>query len=170
MRKGSRLRRTLVRERQVASEAQAFTYDLSKGSDLLIVDVTARPEIGAEQLEREVNAEIDRVQQRGITADEVGRAIALIETDFVSALQSAGERAEQLSRFATYFGDPALANEQVDRYRAITAEQVSRFARERLGRDNRASLLYVPRAIDTHDADDAEGRARGHADHAGAVA
>src|SRR5258708_38897077 len=41
-RKGSRLYRRLVRERQVASEAQAFTFDLSKGSDLLVVDVTAR--------------------------------------------------------------------------------------------------------------------------------
>jgi hypothetical protein len=46
--------------------------------------------------------------------------------------------------FATYFGDPSLVNEQVDRYRAVTAEQVTEFARERLGEDNRASLLYVP--------------------------
>ena len=52
---------------------------------------------------------------------------------------------EQLSRFATYFGDPALVNEQVDRYRAVTADDVNRFARERLGPDNRAALLYVPR-------------------------
>ena len=43
LRKGSRLHRRLVRERQVAAEAQAFTYDLAKGSDLLVVDVTARP-------------------------------------------------------------------------------------------------------------------------------
>ena len=44
-RKGSRLHRALVRERQVAAEAQAFTYDLTKGADLLVVDVTARPEV-----------------------------------------------------------------------------------------------------------------------------
>jgi hypothetical protein len=48
--------------------------------------------------------------------------------------------------FATYFGDPALVNEQVDRHRAVTAERVTRFVRARLGEDNRASLLYVPRA------------------------
>jgi hypothetical protein len=34
---------------------------------------------------------------------------------------------------------------QVDRYRAVTAAQVTAFARERLGEDNRASLVYVPR-------------------------
>jgi predicted Zn-dependent peptidase len=51
-----------------------------------------------------------------------------------------------LSRFATYFGDPTLVNEQVDRYRAVTAADVSAFARECLGPDNRAYLLYVPKA------------------------
>ena len=48
LRKGSRLHRALVRERQVAAEAQAFTFDLAKGSDLLVLDVTARPETIAE--------------------------------------------------------------------------------------------------------------------------
>jgi hypothetical protein len=60
-------------------------------------------------------------------------------------MQQAGDRADKLSMFATYFGNPALVNEQVDRYRAVTAERVTTFARERLGEDNRATLAYVPR-------------------------
>jgi predicted Zn-dependent peptidase len=51
MRKGSRLHRALVRERQIAADAGAFTLDLAKGSDLLVVDVTARPETPVAQLE-----------------------------------------------------------------------------------------------------------------------
>jgi zinc protease len=146
LRNGSRLHRVLVRERQVAAEAQAFTYDLTKGRDLFVVDVTARPEVSAERLEQEVAREIDALHERGVTDAEVERAVALIQTDMVRSLQSAAERADQLSRFATYFGDPSLVNEQLDRYRAVTAAQVSGFAREYLGRDNRASLLYVPRS------------------------
>jgi zinc protease len=145
MRKGSRLHRRLVRERQVASEAQAFTFDLAKGADLLVVDVTARPGISAEQLEQEVALEIDAMWEHGVTEDEVARARALIETDFTRALQSASDRADRLSMFATYFGDPARVNDEAARYAAVTAAQVSAFARERLGEDNRASLLYVPR-------------------------
>ena len=145
MRKGSRLHRALVRDRQVAADANVFTYDLAKGSDLLVVDVTARPEVSGEQLEREVGVELDRIHRDGVTAAEVERAVALIETDFVAAMQSASERADQLSRFATYFGDPSLVNAQVEKYRAVTAAAVSAFARERLGADNRASLLFVPR-------------------------
>ena len=147
LRKGSRLHRALVRERQVASDASAFTYDLSKGADVMVVDVTARPEITADQLEAEVAAVIDDVHRHGVSEAEVARAAALIETELVAALQSAGDRADRLSMFATYFGDPELVNAQPDLYRAVTAADVTRFARERLGPDNRASLLYIPRAV-----------------------
>ena len=153
MRRGSRLHRALVRDRQIASDATAFTFDLPKGSDLLVVDVTARPGIDAGVLESEVAREIDTLHADGVDATEVERAVALIETDFISSMQAAGDRADKLSLFATYFGDPRLLNEQVDRYRSVTAEHVNAFARSRLGRDNRASLLYLPRDDDTERAE-----------------
>jgi len=145
LRNGSRLRRRLMRERQVAAEATAFTFDLAKGSDLLVIDVTARPGIGAEQIEQEVAYEIDAVLRDGIDAVELQRAVALIQTSFVSSMQQAGERADRISLFATYFGKPELINEEVDRYQALTVDDVNRFVQERLGENNRASLLYVPR-------------------------
>jgi predicted Zn-dependent peptidase len=145
LKKGSRLHRALVRERQLAADAQAFTYDLTKGSDLLVLDVTARQETSFDQLERAVHEEVDRIQAEGVTADEVARAITLIETELLVSLQSAGDRADRLSLFATYFGEPALVNVQAARYRAVTVERVNAFARERLVADNRASLLFVPR-------------------------
>ena len=146
MKKGSRLYKSLVRERQVAAEAQAFTYDLTKGSDLLVIDVTGRPGVPGDQLEQEVAREVDVLCANGVTEDEVARAVTLIQTEYTRALQSAGERADRLSMFATYFGDPALINSQVRRYRSVTADAVNAFIADRLGENNRASLLYVPRA------------------------
>jgi predicted Zn-dependent peptidase len=145
LRNGSRLRRRLVRERQVAAEAAAFTFDLSKGADILVADVTARPGITPEHLEQEVAYEIDSIVRDGVEQAEVERAVALIQTMFVSSMQEAGERADKISMFATYFGKPELLNEEVDRYRAVTTDAVNDFIRERLGENNRASLLYVPR-------------------------
>ena len=145
MRRGSRLYRSLVREQQVAADASAFTFDLAKGSDILVVDVTARPETSADQLEAAVEEEIDKLCREGVTDEEVSRAVALIETDMTTALQSAGERADRISMFATLLGDPNLVNVQADKYRSVTASQVNAFVGERLGRDNRAKLLYVPR-------------------------
>ncbi len=145
-RRGSRLHRSLVRERQVAADASAFTFDLAKGTDLLVLDVTARPETAAAQLEEEVEREINHLHSEGVSDAEVRRATSLIETDLTASLQSAGERADRLSMFATYFGDPALINDQADRYRAVTTEQVNEIISERLGENNRASLIYVPKA------------------------
>jgi zinc protease len=145
MRKGSRLYRTLVRDAQVASDAGAYTFDLTKGADLLIVDATANADVSADAIEAAVHAEIDAFARDGVTEQELRRALALIETDFVSSLQSAQDRADTLSRFATYFGDPALVNAQAARYQRVTAAEVTAFAHEWCTRENRATLLYVPK-------------------------
>jgi predicted Zn-dependent peptidase len=153
MRRGSRLHRSLVRERQIAADATAFTFDLAKGSDLLVADVMGRPETSPEKLEEEVGREIDRLVREGVTQPEVDRAVALIETDMVTALQSASERADRLSMFAMFFGEPELLNEQSAKYRSVTAAEVNEFAQSRLSADNRAMLLFVPK---TEQADAAE--------------
>ncbi len=145
LRRGSRLRRALVREQEVASAVSVSTWDLAKGADLFVVDATARPGVTAEQLEAAVAVELDRVVADGVREDEVSRAVALLETDMVLALQSAGDRADKLSMHATLFGEPERVNGELERYRGVTAAQVTAFARERLGPDNRASLMYVPK-------------------------
>ena len=142
--KGSRLYKSLVRDRQVAASTEAFTYNLTKGSDLLVLDVTARQGVSGQQLEREVARELDALVRDGVTPDEVARAVTLIQTAQIAELETSAERADKLSLFATYFGNPALINEQVERYGRVTPAQVNAFVRERLGENNRASLLYVP--------------------------
>jgi zinc protease len=144
---GSRLSRALVREQQLASEATAFTFDLAKGSDLLVCDVTARPGVAAATLEAAVVAEIDRLLRDGVTAGERARALALYETAWVSGIQSVGARADKLSQFATYRGDAALVNDEPARHAAVGVDAMVDFARARLQPTNRASLLYVPRAV-----------------------
>jgi predicted Zn-dependent peptidase len=143
--RGSRLHRSLVRERQLASTASAFTFDLAKGTDLLVVDATARPGVSAEAIEQGIADVLDELRANGPRPGELDRVLAQTETEFVTSMQGAGDRAEQLSRLATYHGDPTLLNEQVARYRAVTDNRVRAIAADRLGADNRASLVYVPR-------------------------
>jgi zinc protease len=145
-REGSRLARALVREQAIASSATAFTFDLPKGSDLLVCDVTARPGVEAARLEQAVVTEVDRVRRDGVTQAELDRALAVFETEWVTGLQSAASRADKLSQYATYFGDAARVNGELDRYRALGPAEVAASARDLLHADNRASLVYVPRA------------------------
>ena len=143
--KSSRLFKTLVREEQIAADVSAFTLDLAKGSDVFVADVTAKPEVSEETLIRAVDDEIDALVTGGVTGAEVDRAVALVTTELMKALESASERADRISMFATYFRDPSLVNEQASKYAAVTAEKVSAFARAYLNREKRSRLLYVPK-------------------------
>jgi predicted Zn-dependent peptidase len=69
----------------------------------------------------------------------------MIETDFLVAMQTAQDRADRLSMFATYFDDPARINTELDRYRAVTTDEITAFVRRSLSPANRASLVYTPR-------------------------
>jgi zinc protease len=144
--RGSRLHQRLVREREVASAVSAFTLDLVGGADLMILDVTGRPDVGAARLEEETIRVVEELRTAGAHADDVGRARSLIETELVAALQAAGERADRLSQFATYFDAPRRLNDQLSRYGAVDERSVAESAHGYLGADNRVSLSYVPRS------------------------
>ena len=146
MKKGSKLYRALVREKQLATDVSAFTFDLTMGRDLLICDVTARAGVKGAELELALNSEIDQIIEAGVTADDVERAAAIICTDIAVSMQSATERADKLSMFATYFRKPELINEQISKYQAVTVDSVNEFMKSGMRRDNRALLLYVPKS------------------------
>lgn len=141
-----RLDTALVRDQAIATSAGAYTYDLTKGSDLLVVDVTARPGTDPAALESAVEGVIDQLINEGVSAEERRRALALLETAWVTELQSAGSRADALSKFATYHDDPTLLNAELARYDGVSADEATAFARRYLIAENRATLLYVPRA------------------------
>jgi predicted Zn-dependent peptidase len=141
------MQRELVRGQQVAASAAAFTFDLSQGSDLLVLDVTAHADVSPDALEAAVVHEVDRLQQGDVDAVEVQRAVTLTTTEFVTTMQSAQSRADRLSQFATYLNDPHALNQQVALLEAVDLVAVRQFAGEWLGQDNRASLMYVPRAV-----------------------
>lgn len=146
MGEGARLPHALVREQAIASDAGAYTFDLAKGSDLLICDVTARTGVPLATALEALVAEVDRLRRDGVTEAERARALALAASGWVMGLQSAGVRADKLSQFATYYGDPRRVNEELARYRAVSCADMHSIAQRLLGDDNRASLSYVPRA------------------------
>lgn len=143
--KESRLYSELVREKEVASSASAYLFDLARGSDLLIVDVTARPHVGVDALEDAVAGVVRAILEQGCTHAERDRAVRLTATEFVGTLQSAQSRADRISQYATYLGDAQLLNTELGRMEQVSAGHVTDFCRIWLGEENRASLRYVPR-------------------------
>jgi predicted Zn-dependent peptidase len=143
--KSSRLYRSLVREQRLAQSVVAFAFPIVTGAAMLVVWATGNPDVSAETLEAALWAELQAVG--GTVSDaEVERVIVGVEARQVIGLQQVGERADQLSMFATLFGEPERVNTELDEYRRVTAEDVSRFAREFLRPEEAVVMTYLPRA------------------------
>ncbi len=144
--KGSRLHRRLVRDERLAQDVSVFALGFIGGASVFIGQATARPKVEVERLERAFEEELERLGREPISADELARARALIETFELEALQRVEERADRLAQYATLLDDPDLINRQLERYLAVTPERIQAVAAEVLRPDNRLVLTYVPTA------------------------
>jgi predicted Zn-dependent peptidase len=142
MGRASRLYRRLVREERLAKDVVAFAFPLITGASMLLVWATGYPGTPVETLEAALAAEVEGLADA--ETREVERAVAVSETDLVRSLEQVAERADLLSMFELYFDDPGRLNQEVDRLRSVTADDVQMFAREWLGPDNRAVVAYEP--------------------------
>jgi zinc protease len=143
--KGSRLHKRLVRERRIAQDVVAFALPLVAGGSVFAGWVTARPGSSAAEVEAAYLAELARLAEEPVTADELDRARALIEAGELGALGRVDEVADRLGMYATLFDRPEMINEQLGRYLAVDAPAIRSVAQEVFSPDNRAVLTYVPR-------------------------
>ncbi|MEZ0240235.1 MAG: M16 family metallopeptidase, partial [Chloroflexota bacterium] len=142
--KGSRLHRRLVREERLAQDVAVFSMGFVSGASVTTGWATALPGTDLARLETVFWEELQRMTREPVSADELERAKALTEADELGALQRVDDRADRLSMFATLFDDPGLINKMLDRYLAITAEDIRAVAETVFQPDNRAVLTYVP--------------------------
>jgi predicted Zn-dependent peptidase len=145
--KGSRLHRRLVREDRLAQDAAFFTMAFTGGASVSAGWATARPGVDLELLEAVYWEELEKLTTELVTDDELERAKALTEADELGALMRVDERADRLSMYATLFDRPALINETLPRYLAVTAEDIRAICAEVFRPENRLVLTYVPVAV-----------------------
>ncbi|HEX5451781.1 MAG TPA: pitrilysin family protein [Candidatus Limnocylindrales bacterium] len=144
--RGSRLHRTLVRERKIAQDVTLFTLPLVTGASILAGWATVRPEADPAEVEAAFWAELERMGREPVSEDELERARALIESQELSALGSVAEVADRLGMYAMLFDDPDGINTQLERYLAVDADRIAAAGEAVFRPDNRAVITYVPGA------------------------
>ena len=142
--KGSRLHRRLVREERIAQDVALFTLGFVGGASITAGWATVRPGVEVSRVEAAFHEELERITREPVSADELERAKALIESDELGALARVDERADRLSMYATLFDDPGLVNGMLPRYLAVTADDIQRVATDVFRPDNRVVLTYLP--------------------------
>jgi zinc protease len=142
--RASRLYRTLVRERQLAQDVAGFALPFTGGAAVLTMEVTARPGVAPEALERALFAEVDRLADDGPSDEELARVRNLRAAGVETSLEEVGERADGLSKYTCLFGQPERINSEVRRYAAVDAARVREGMAAVLRPDNRVVITYLP--------------------------
>ncbi|SFC34875.1 M16 family metallopeptidase [Streptomyces aidingensis] len=140
----SRLYNRLVRRDRTAVVAGFGMLRLSGAPSLGWLDVKASGEAEIAVIERAVDEELARFAAEGPTPEEMERAQAQLEREWLDRLATVHGRADEFCRYAVQFGDPALALTAVDRVLRVTAEEVRRVAADLLHPRNRGVLVYEP--------------------------
>jgi len=141
--KACRLYRALVRGGRLAQDVTAYTFPIVVGASMLVAVATARPDVQPDRLEAALLDEVDALCTIG--AEDVERAVNMIEARYLADLQCMEDRADLFSMYETLFNDAGRVNTELDRLRAVTPESVRAFAAQSLRADNRGVLWYVPR-------------------------
>ena len=98
----------------------------------------------AEDLEAAMDAEIAKVQNELIGDREFQKLRNKIENDFITQNSGMSQIAPSLANYHMFFGDANLINTEIDKYLAVTKEDIQRVAKKYYNKDNRITLIYLP--------------------------
>lgn len=140
----SRLQSNLLFGKELVSNIGAFSGN-NEIAGLFQIQATARPGKSLDDIEKEIDAEVARIKKEPPTAEEMRRTLNSIESQSIFGLQTVLGKANQLAAFAGYRGTANWFQEDLDRYRRVTAADVTRVANQYLTA-NRLVMTYKPLA------------------------
>ena len=146
--KSSRMYKKLIYERRIA-QSISVQQDASELTGGFEVELTTASGHTVKEVEEAARAEIEQIRREPPTAEEMGRAKNRIEWSLVRALSNIGGfggKADRLNAFNVFAGDPALLNQDLERYLAVQAEDVCSAAEAYLG-NRHVQMVVLPEPV-----------------------
>ena len=138
----SRLNKAVVDEQQLAIFCGAFSFALEHPG-LTLAFAMANMGIDPSEVENAMNTEVERVQKELITEREYQKLRNQVENGFVSSNSTMAGIAESLANYHMYFGDANLINTEIERYLAVSREDIMEAAKKYYTPENRVVLYFL---------------------------
>ena len=139
----SRLHRALVRERALAVSADAQVNGY-RGPDYLEVDVRLASGAKVETATRLMETQIADLARLGPSDDDMKKLKNRTVARFLFGLQSNFARAQKLAELELYRGDARLLNAELEKFLAVTKEDVRRVTARYLTKSRRSLVEVKP--------------------------
>lgn len=140
----SRIYRRLVYEKGIAFEAHS-TGNFTEDPNLFFVLAVMNPGHSPQEGEAEVQAELERLKTGPAPGEELVKAKNQILRDFVLSRQTVNRLAEELGYAAVVLKDPDLLNTELERFLAVTPEDIQRVAEKYFVPENVTVVEVYPR-------------------------
>ncbi len=123
--RNSRLTSALVYDQELAKDVYASNDSKKLDGDFGII-ATARPGIALDAIRNAIDRELRRLAADGPTPRELEQARNAIESGFLNRLEFVNAKAEQLNEYYYFTGTPDYFQRDLDRHRAVTADDIKR--------------------------------------------
>ena len=142
----SRLNRSLAREARAAASTQALVnpFGPRRGPGVFLFFVIANQGVSADSLDGLVAAQLRRVAEEGVSAEELTKAMNQYRASTIMQRQTALSTAEAIQHARMFLGSADAINTSLDRYMAVTVDDVRRVAAKYLIPENSLVMLIVP--------------------------
>lgn len=123
----SRLNKTLVREKQLALGAGGFPMTM-KGPGIFIYFSIYFPQVSSAKIEKAIMDIVQDIRENGVTEAELSKARKQMMAGKVFERYSANSLASALGNAELVLGDYREFNREIERFNAVTADDVQRVA------------------------------------------
>jgi zinc protease len=138
----SRLYQRLVKGEESVIQLFGFT-DERRGPSGVAIGAIPKPERDLSKIRETIMAQINDLATNGPSAEEMQKLRNQLVNDSVRARQSSLLRAQQVTEYALYDGDPSIINTELDEFLSISADQIKEAVGKYLNTENRALLDIV---------------------------
>jgi predicted Zn-dependent peptidase len=137
----SRLYKNLIKDKQLFSDIHAYVMgDFDKG--LFVISGKINDGVTIEQAEAGIDAEITKMQNELVAADELQKCKNKIESTVTYSEADVLNKATNLA-ISELLGDANLINLEIENYQKVTAEGIKEQANKILQKTNCSTLFYL---------------------------
>ncbi|HUF47883.1 MAG TPA: pitrilysin family protein [Vicinamibacterales bacterium] len=147
----SRIYRSLVYEQQLALAAFGEAK-LIEHPNLFYAVAIVQPGRRPDEVQRALQAELDRVKAEGVTADELNRAKRQFARDYILGRATVQQKALHLAHAVVIHNDITTADGEFDLFQNVTLDDVKRVANTYFTPQSRMLLTIMPRGGDVPEA------------------